>query len=435
MSRVAAWCALRSGSPTPLRQVDRFARQRDLDGRDTALARKLVGIEARHRGTLRAVAKVFLHRKVKPDVTAYLHLGLAQILFLDRIPPHAAVSETLRAVHDTIGPSKVHKVNAVLRNVLRALRDGSSGDSRQDLVGRPLHFDRPVFHSREEHELLWMEDALSMPAQITKRWAKRWGIEETERLARLAREEPPLVLRVLTGDVDEALAELMTAGVEARRLENSRSIQVAGDATEAALATESFQAGRWIVQGAWASRAADAVAAQPGERVLDLCAAPGGKSAVLAATGASVLALDLSPFRLRRVRANAERLGFEIPAVASDGTHALRPDAQFDAVLIDAPCTNTGVLAARPEARWRFGPASLSELTTLQARLLREGFEHVKPGGRLIWSTCSLEPEENTRLLDAFLEERTKVERSSFVEQRPEEDRSFDGGSFSVLLR
>ena len=159
------------------------------------------------------------------------------------------------------------------------------------------------------------------------------------------------------------------------------------------------------VQGESALRAAELVGASEGERVLDLCAAPGGKTAVLAETGAQVTACDISEARLDRLSQTVERLG------RSDSVEALlidpegpAPDGPFDAVLVDAPCSNTGVLGARPGARWRWGPASLRSLGELQSALFERSAACVRPGGRLIWSTCSLSPGENEQRVARFLE-------------------------------
>ena len=123
MPRITAWGCLRSGHTAPLQIVDKHAAQRELDGRDRALARRLVGTEVRRRGTLRAILGHFQHRKNKPDIAAHLHLGIVQLLFLDRIPDHAGLSSTMEAVHQTLGPSKVRAVNGILRNVQRARHD------------------------------------------------------------------------------------------------------------------------------------------------------------------------------------------------------------------------------------------------------------------------------------------------------------------------
>jgi 16S rRNA (cytosine967-C5)-methyltransferase len=173
------------------------------------------------------------------------------------------------------------------------------------------------------------------------------------------------------------------------------------------LASAAFAEGRLTVQGETAVRAAEALQARAGEELLDLCSAPGGKSAVLAATGARVIALDKSARRQALLLQGLERLrpAGEVRALACLGTQALAPSASFDGVLVDAPCSNTGVLGRRPEARWRWGPATRTALTEVQTELFEAGARRVRPGGRLVWSTCSLEPEENGQRVRTFLAE------------------------------
>jgi 16S rRNA (cytosine967-C5)-methyltransferase len=160
------------------------------------------------------------------------------------------------------------------------------------------------------------------------------------------------------------------------------------------------------IQGETALRAAELLGARPGEWLLDLAAAPGGKSAALALRGAKVLAVDKNPRRLAAMPSALERMGVadRVQPLASDGLAALAPDAApFDGALVDAPCSNTGVLAARPGARWRFGPGSLAQLVELQGDLLDQAARLVGPKGRLVFSTCSLEPEEGSQGSQAFL--------------------------------
>lgn len=403
MPRLAAWSLLRSGSPTPLRDVEAAAREFDLAARDRALLRRIVGTEVRRRGTLRALVRHFAHRKLSADLVAHLHVALVQGFFLDRVPDHALVSECLDAVHRTSGPAGVRSVHGILGNALRARREGSSGDPCRDLVGRDLHLEEPFLRDPAEHPLLWMEDALSLPSALGKRWVARHGEETARALAQQALDEPPLSLRAV-GIAREALAEeLVAASCTPRPGVHPDVLLVPPDQAETALACAAFAEGRATVQGESALRAAEAVGAQSGERVLDLCAAPGGKTAVLAASGASVTARDVSPERLERVAATLARLGLaeRVALEAGDGREG--GEADQDAVLVDAPCTNTGVLAGRPEARWRFGPAWKRELVELQAGLLAAGAARVRPGGRLVWSTCSIDPDENRRQVEAFL--------------------------------
>ncbi len=405
--RLAAWRILRSGSTTPLREVDRLATAWGLDKRDRALLRALVGTEVRRRATLRAIVERFTRGKPSADVAAHLRLGAAQLLFLDRIPDHAAVSETVSACRDTVNLPRSRYVNAVLRTLLRARRAGSAGDAQRDVLGSRWHLEEPVFRDPEEHPLLWGEDALSVPAALLKRWSKRYGWERARELARQALDPPPLSLVVLAGERAALAAELAGEGVETRKGRHPRVLLAESRVTEAVVASPAFLEGRLTIQGETALRAAELVGAVEGERVLDLCAAPGGKTVILAQSGARVLAVDSNPTRLARLTPNLERIPPASPvhALACDGTAALAQGQLFDAVLLDAPCTNTGVLAARPGARWRFGPGSLREVVALQARLLREAAARVRPGGRLVYSTCSIEPEEGRRQIGAFLQE------------------------------
>jgi len=436
MTRQTSWHILRSKSGAPLREIDRFCTRAALDARDTGLVRAIVGTEIRRRGTLRAIVQAFVPRKPKPEIITHLHIGLVQMLFLDRVPDHAAVSETSDAVMRTVGQSKVPFVHGVLRNVARARREGLSGDPRRDLVGRDLHFDREIFRDPVKHPLLWAEDALSMPSGLMKRWTRRLRTEGAEELARYFLTEPPLVLRAAT-DRDGVLEELAAAGVDARAGNRPATIVCPSDTTGAVTASDAFREGRVTVQGETAALAAELLEARAGEEVLDLCAAPGGKTAVLAASGARVVAVDDEAERLERARETCARMNVarDVEFVVSDGTRELG-ERSFDAALVDAPCSNTGVLGARPEARWRFGPRSLASLSDLQARLFAEGAARVKPGGRLVWSTCSLEPEENGRRVASFLSEhpewRLDTEHSSVPSGT---NGPWDGGYAARLLR
>lgn len=437
MSRVVAWAALRSGHPAPLQLVDQLAAERDLDARDTALARRLVGHEIRRRGTLRAIAQHFSHRRLKPDLAAHLHVALAQLFFFDRIPDHAAVSEACGAVQQTTNQSKVPLINAILHAVIDARQEGHCGDARRDVVGCSYHFDRDVFRDPKEHPFLWAEDALSIPSALMKRWTKKHGREVAEALATYFLNEPPLVLRVVRGDRPALLAELAELEVEARAGQRATTIVCASEFTSSVMASGAFQEGRLTVQGETATAAAELVEARTGETILDLCAAPGGKTAVLAGTGATVVACDVSVHRLERVVSTCRRLDLleSVSLQESDGTAALG-DERFDAALVDAPCSNTGVLGARPGARWRYGPQTKASLAELQGRLLREAAEHVRPHGRLVWSTCSLEPEENGQLVRAFLTEHPTWTLDTEALALPDADTGpWDGGYAARMLR
>ena len=214
--RIAAFEVLRSSGRAPMRAVESAARRHGLDARDRGFLRQIVGTELRRRGTLRALVKNLTRRPPKPELATMLHIGLAQILFLDRVPPHAAVSETVDAVRRMIGPPKATIANACLREALRRVEQGKSGDPRRDFVGRDLHWSEPLFRDPEEHPLLWAEDAFSIPAALLKRWVKRHGEERAYALARHYLDEPLLSVRVARGAVDDARAALVRRNWQTR---------------------------------------------------------------------------------------------------------------------------------------------------------------------------------------------------------------------------
>jgi 16S rRNA (cytosine967-C5)-methyltransferase len=438
MVREIAWRILRSGSPAPLREIDRAARENGLEPRDRGLLRRLVGTETRRRATLRAIAGRFATGKPDADLAAHLHLGFVQLFFLDQIPDHAAVGETVGAVRRTLGPRKAGYVNAVLRAAIAARRPGSSGDPRRDLALREVHLSEPFLPDPAEHPYLWMESALSIPAPLARRWAARYGEERAKALALSALAEPDLSLRVL-GPRDEIARALAELGCSPRSGGHAHILLVPTEHTEKALASELFSSGKITVQGETALRSAELLHASPGERLLDACAAPGGKTAVLAASGARILACDASLDRLLRVSGGLRRLALRerVDFVVCDAAQSLAPDS-FDGVLVDVPCSNTGVLAQRPEARWRFGPASMRSLAELQERILSECAARVKPGGRVVYSTCSLEPEENRRRIEAFLLRNSNFALEEEIEALPDPVSSIgptDGGYAARLRR
>jgi 16S rRNA (cytosine967-C5)-methyltransferase len=397
--RRLAWEILRSGQAIPTRGVSALAARHELSERDRGLLRHLVGCEVRRRGTLVAVVSHLAHGRIHADLAAHLRLGLVQLLFADQVPDHAAVSETVGAVHDTLGPAKSRTANAILRAAVKLRSEGRSGDPRRDLVGRDLSLAAPVFRDPLRHPLLWAQDALSMPAAFMKPWTRRFGEEGARELARSFLEEPPLSVRRTRPDLAPLPAELDGAVAGA----HPAVFVLPARATGAVLASEAFRRGELTVQGEAALRAAELCQAREGEAWLDLCAAPGGKTAVLAAAGARVTACDVSAAKIERGRESVERLGVgeRVEWLLLEGG-APGPVEPHDGVLVDAPCSNSAVLGARPDARWRHGPAARAELARLQADLLAAAAERTAVGGRMVYSTCSIEPEENEQRVRAF---------------------------------
>lgn len=425
MTREIAWQLLRSGSDTPLRDVDRAASDAGLDARDRGLLRRIIGTEVRRRGTLRALVRHFASGRPDADLATFLHIGLVQLLFLDQIPDHAAVNTTVDACRQELGQKRGAYVNAVLRRVIAARVRGPVNDPRRDLPMREIALAEPVFPDPAEHPLLWAQDALSMPVELVRRWVKRYGVERSFALASSALAEPDLSLRVLDSSPGSAasastLDALASLDVPLRPGGHPAIYLAPSARTDVVLRSEPFARGVLTVQGETALRAAELVEARAGERILDFCAAPGGKTAVLAQSGASIVATDASVERLARLRATIERLALERVEIAPMESVDAQEPQRFDAVLVDVPCSNTGVLAQRPEARWRFNAASQRALAVLQTEILQRGARHVRPGGRLVYATCSIEPEENHRRVVAFLEAAPDFELEHEIDALPD---------------
>lgn len=438
MTRLLAWQVLRSGAPVLSREVSIAADEAGLDGRDRAFLRRLVDTETRRRGTLQRIAKRFARGKPNQELTAHLRLGIAQLFFLDSVPDRAAVSEQVRAAAESLGLSKGKYVNAVLREVIRGSKKGHVGDPRRDLIGADRHFKEPLFADPEEHPLLWFEDALSMPAAIAKGWIKRCGRGEAERLAQDALSDPRVSIRAASGEGEAAFGELVAAGLELVRGHHPSVATLAPSSLEALLNSAAFEEGRVTIQGEAALRAAELCCAAPGERWLDLCAAPGGKTAVLASSGAEVTACDVSPEKIARLESTCARLGLEGLVETRVLEEGQELEGEYAGVLLDVPCSNTGVLARRPEARWRYGPKSRAALRDIQAALLERGAARVQPKGALVYSTCSLEPDENHQRVRSFLESHpdwTLEAEHEVLPRSSDESGPVDGGFAARLVR
>jgi 16S rRNA (cytosine967-C5)-methyltransferase len=373
-----------------------------LPARERALLHELVLGTLRRRGWLDYVLAHLADRPLHRTPAALrdvLRLGAYQLLFL-RVPAHAAVSESV-ALARSLEPRGAAFVNAVLR---RLLREGP-----------------PPEPSSGTHPLEWLTSAGSLPRWLAVRWLERLGRDEAIARARALLDPAPVFLR-FNPRVPDARGQIEAAGVEVR----PATVPGAWEATSGRLAEP---AGRGIVhiqdEG---SQLVALLAAVPG-LVLDACAAPGGKSLVLAdelGGSATVVAADVSRRRLRTLLALRARWGASrLHVLAAD---AARPPfaRPFDAVLLDAPCSGLGTLARRPDVRWRVRQADLPRHAERQGRLLEALLPLVRPGGRLVYATCSVEDEETVGVLAPFLDAHPQLTAIPLPEwARPFADRSF----------
>lgn len=319
-----------------------------------------------------------------------LRLGAYQLLFLDRVPAPAAVHESVELAKRYGHSGTAAFVNAVLRTLIRR---------RSELLAFP-GVDDPVERFALEH---------SQPAWVAARWIGRFGPEEAARLARLTNETPPLTVRAnLLKDSAAALQErLEREGIEARPARyHPQALQLRGFPPIERVAA--FRDGWFTVQDEASMVASSCLGPRPGDTVIDACAGLGGKSTHLGelmGNRGRVVACDLHEHKLNQARQAARRLGIDIlaPLVLDARRLGELMPASADRVLVDAPCSGLGVLRRRPDLRWRKRVQALEELRRLQLDILRSAAACVKPGGALVYSTCSTEPEENHEVVSQFL--------------------------------
>jgi 16S rRNA (cytosine967-C5)-methyltransferase len=347
-----------------------------LDERDRGLARSIATVAIRRLGTIRLALSQLVEKGLPRNcgpLEWILIAASAQILFLDT-PDHAAVDLAVRATRlDAKSAPFANLVNGVLRNLIR----------RRD-------------------EFLSQSDSLEddTPHWLSARWRRIYGEERAHSIAQANRDEPTLDLTVKADP--ESWAEKLGG-----RVLPTGSVRLQTHAPIREL--EGYNEGSWWVQDASAALPARLLHAQPGQRVLDLCAAPGGKTAQLALTGAHVTALDRSAERLKVLSANLERLKLEaVIAVGDAATFRAEP---FDAILVDAPCSATGTARRCPDVVWTKKPGDVSALAAIQTRILDRALSLLNPGGRLVYCTCSLEPEEGEAQIGALLRRNPDIVR------------------------
>jgi 16S rRNA (cytosine967-C5)-methyltransferase len=392
---------------------------------DRGFATELVYGVLRRRATLDALLAPFLSRRPTTTVYNLLRLGTYQLALLGS--PAYAVIDT--AVNLAARPPDRGFVNAVLRQVARMLTEEAAPAPAADALpladGSYRRLARPVFADPATDASIYVRDAFALPEWLVERWRMRWGVDECVRLGQYFAAPGPLWLRV--NRLRTTREQLLEALPGAEAGPDPHSIRHLDHAPVTSL--PGYEAGHFSVQDLSSQRVAAMLNPQPGWTVLDRCAAPGGKSthiAELMGDRGRVVACDVDEGRLTTVRLLAKRLGLtSIETVRLDRDQAA-PAGPYDAAVVDVPCSNTGVLHRRPEARWRIGPRDLAELVPLQTRLLLDAAARVKLGGVVVYSTCSIEPEENVGVVRAALKARPGLSLDQETESPP--GQPADGG-------
>ena len=325
------------------------------EGPERAFVQDLVYTVIRRLRPLRKVLGALVTKWPKGELEALLYVGAAQVLYMEDVPDFAAVNETVEAAKLCNNKSIAKVVNGVLRNLIRR-----RAEFEAQIAAAPL----------EERE--------SFPTELVRRWTVRFGAENAAKLCAWHNEPAKTFLARKDGSFVE--------------LERGKKVtDVPG-----------YAEGEFIVQDPGTALAVELMDAKPGDVILDACAAPGGKTIQLAWRGAKVTACEVNPKRRRKLEENLKRVGLNVEVADALDCSRLQSIA-FGKVLVDAPCSNTGVLRRRPDARWNWSVEKLEALVKLQAEILDQIAPLVAPGGSLVYSTCSNEPEENVDQVNAFL--------------------------------
>lgn len=389
---------------------------------DRALAQELAYGVARWQGTLDwLIARKTGGRPQKPTLRILLRLGLYQLLWLERIPDHAAVNETVALARQLGFNAEAGFVNALLRGYAREKE--------------------PTRQLLKECQAKDLAVGYSQPAWLIARWSKRWGVPATTQLLEWNNTPPKTYARLnqLRADASQLLARWREENVEydfGRWDWVGENLVFELKSHRPLAKLKSFQEGWFYVQDPSTLLAVVTLDPQPGETVLDLCAAPGGKTshiAQLMRNQGRIIAADSSGDRLRLLAENCARLGVTCVEPVLAATLEGRKPTRVDRVLVDAPCSNTGVMGRRVDLRWRIRPEELERLGQAQLALLHRAATWLGPGGTLVYSTCSLEPEENQELSRKFLAQHPEYTLESERELIPFTDRA--DGAYVARMR
>lgn len=381
---------------------------------DRAFLTNLVYGVTRHRRTLEYLLEKLSGselKRIQPEVALAIEIGLYQLIFLERVPEYAAVNEAVEMAKE-ISPRSGGFANAILRKLLRSIQSKGKGpDDRDEYArtlevwgGRQVTFAENIF---PEEPVAQLEVRFSYPQWMVKRWVQHYGYNRALEICRAGNQPPPLAVRVNLRRIKpvELIKRLSKEGVKAHPgvVECSLHLVGAGKLTD----LKAYKEGLFQVQDESAMMVATALGAQPGERILDLCSAPGGKSTHIAelAPGATVISCDVSFDKNLLLKQSAERMKLSNVRVMVGDARRLNLKETFHGVLLDAPCSNTGVLSRRPDARWRVAQSDLKKLPEMQLAMLQNAAQFVREGGRLAYSTCSIEPEENEHVVQKFLQQ------------------------------
>ncbi|MBN1342961.1 MAG: hypothetical protein JXQ73_09795 [Phycisphaerae bacterium] len=451
---VEALRGLRQAGPFIQHQLDRLINQRKPARAEAALATELALGVVRHRLTLEHLICLVFRGKLRNldhGLISVMGVAVYQLIWLDRIPSFAAVDSAVAQAKELAGPKAGGLVNAVLRELLRRRHDdipvsGADRPTRCVRIDRRRwrEFATDVFPEPSRDVPAYLSVSTSHPVGLIREWLGRFGRDKTEEICLSGSLRPPLVLRPnhIRSDSRDLVSRLRAEGVSAEADPTTGAVFVSDSPPVRHLSA--VMQGFCQPQDATAQAVVASAPPKPGSKVLDLCAGPGTKTTQLAeylGNEGLILACDRTPEKTTMIKENCHRMGATcVKAVQSDELPAMAGEVgPFELALADVPCSNSGVLARRPEARYRIDKRHLQSLSRIQSDLLAAAATHVRRGGKLIYSTCSIEQEENEDVVQRFLSTTPgwRLLRSNLtlptVGQHVTDWR--DGGFHAVMLR
>jgi 16S rRNA (cytosine967-C5)-methyltransferase len=391
------------------------------ESKDRAFIQEVVYGICRWKRLLEWIISARVSREPDDQAKAYLMVGLYQVFRMDNIPDHAAANETVEAAKVDLDPARVRFINGVLRNCLR-----KADAIRAEIEKQPLGIQT------------------SHPEVLVTRWSDEHGESTARGICDWNNQRPDIALRVNTHRItmNDYSARLAKEGITTTPHPADEQRFLILPSGTAVHTLPGYNEGLFTIQDPATLLAVDLLSPQPGMRVFDACAAPGGKTfacAEMMRDEGTIIAADRHADRLPQLQANARRMDFgcvqiaQADASTTKGLEGIARKGPFDRILLDVPCSNTGVLRRRPDARWRFSDNRMRKLVGLQARLLNACSKLLAPGGMLVYSTCSLEPEENSAQVERWVKQNPAFHIDAQAESVPP-DSSMDGAFAARLV-
>lgn len=387
--RLAAFRILSRINDGQLFEVARDRELKNLPEKDRSLAHQIAAGVLRSRTKLDgAISEHLKHpwAKVQTNLRDVLRVGAYQLVYLNRVPRYAAVDTTVEVCKKTVGPRQAPLVNAVLRKLGPDSVSRQSCSTAEDLCNEYSH-----------------------PRWLVNRWIRNFGFERTESLLARNNAVPSITLMPARVSLAELKESLTRDNVSFRESAMGTGVSIAHAAVEG---LPGYSTGDFIVQDPAQAHTLDFADLPVSGRTWDACAAPGGKSIGISSSNSDLISSDLTRHRVELLKRNLDRVGSKTPILRTDATRPPFRNSSLDAILIDAPCSATGTMRKHPDARWRIDERTIQQASKTQGKLLDSAATVLRPGGILVYLTCSLEPEENRDAVDAFLKSHQDFERT-----------------------